>query len=182
MKKSKKGITLVELVICCGIIVLLGGACTAVLLSGERVFSSSSNMANTQMEANVLQTFLLNRLPLVKEIEETNIAAATTKVSFEDIEGDKQLTILSGGTRTVLGGVSSFRYSYSKAGDAVSTTARTMLNYTATMDDGSSFSGGLLLGNIVYDDDIMEDASGNSIEFDLETNPLAFDVPAPAGS
>ena len=57
-----------------------------------------------------------------------------------------------------------------------------MLNYTATMDDGSSFSGGLLLGNIVYDDDIMEDASGNSIEFDLETNPLAFDVPAPAGS
>ena len=51
MKKSKKGITLVELVICCAIIVMLGGACTAVLASGSRVYNQSTSAATSQMDA-----------------------------------------------------------------------------------------------------------------------------------
>ena len=72
MKQSKKGITLVELVICCAILVLLGGACTAVLVSGQTVFNTSSKTANAQLDADVLQTYLMNLLPPAKNIKEAN--------------------------------------------------------------------------------------------------------------
>lgn len=90
MKRTKKGITLVELVVCCGIMVMLAGACTAVLVSGARLFSDSSD------------------------------------------------------------------------------TARAQLQYTVKMSDGSNFSGGVVLGNVKYDDTAM----GSLVDCDLKTDPL----------
>ena len=71
MKKSKKGVTLVELIICCGIIVMLGGACTAVLASGSTIFNQRSRMAGAQLDADVLQTYMINILPSAENIKDT---------------------------------------------------------------------------------------------------------------
>ena len=68
MKRTKKGITLVELVICCAIIVLIGGAATALLMSGEHLFSSSANSASNQMELDVLQSHMMNIIPSAKNV------------------------------------------------------------------------------------------------------------------
>jgi hypothetical protein len=177
MKKSKKGITLVELVICCAILVLLGGAVTAVLMSGEHVFSSSANSANAQMEFDVLQTNLMGIVPSAKNISvssknDDDFAFPTTGYSLYSDGSQliirssveiKENGLMSISTKeTELSGVVSFSYKITPAGvipqgtmddgtDASATaTARPLFSYTVTFNDGSTYNGGFVISNIPY--------------------------------
>lgn len=172
IEKTKKGVTLVELVICCAIIVLLGGACTAVLLSGQKVFSTSANMANTQIEANVLQSFLIGKLPSVKTMQTMTGENAKTETEgtllyFEEDD----FVIKTQGHKTIINGVSELKVSFSKAG--VTDTARAEFCYVATMKDGTQFSGGLILGNAKYDVATM----GVTYTLKTEGVAIAFNLP-----
>lgn len=166
MKKSKKGVTLVELIICCAITVLLAGACTAVLISGQRVWKSGSDSANAQMTADVLQTNLYSRLSAVNGAEVTTVAQAKSPSAaaghvldgsfalyLDGEEGEsKVFTMDAGGQLTTLEDVESFAYSFVKVGSEASTTARAQFVYTATLTDGREFSGGLVISNLQYED------------------------------
>lgn len=175
MKRSKKGITLVELVITCAIIVLLGGACTSVLVSGQSIFNTSTKSANAQLDADVLQTYLMNLLPPSKNINKLNSVdeaknQATGNCLYFD--GD-QFTLRSEGKDTVISSVTEFAYSVVPAGDPDSTTVRAQLQYTITLKDGSTLEGGFVMGNVAYDSSIAyHDAK-------VSENPLSFNVPVP---
>ena len=175
MKQSKKGITLVELVICCAIIVLLGGACTAVLVSGQTIFNTSSKTANAQLDADVLQTYLMNLLPPAKNVGQ--IALADAKVLengnciFFDNDNGNLFTLRVDKENTTIRSISGFEYSVVRAGEDTSDTARAQLKYTVTLTDGSTFDGGFVLGNLKYDDTM------SSITGSAKDNPLSFNVP-----
>ena len=176
MKRSKKGITLVELVITCAIIVLLGGACTSVLVSGQSIFNTSTKSANAQLDADVLQTYLMNLLPPSKNIQQISVANAKSQDTGNCLyfDGD-QFTLRSEGKDTVISSVTEFAYSVVPAGDPDSTTVRAQLQYTITLKVGSTLEGGFVLGNLAYDDSIAyHDAK-------VSVNPLSFtkDVPDP---
>lgn len=183
MKKSKKGVTLVELVICCGILVILAGACTAVLMSGEKVFSTSANSANTQIEANVLQNFLFGQLPSVKTVTTVSVddAKAATEGTYLYFDDDV-FTINAEGSQTTIDSVQEFKCSFLKAGESASVSARAQFTYTVTMKDGSTFSGGMVLSNMKYDDSIMSvdngDGTHTPIEYSIKDVPAAFDAPS----
>lgn len=171
MKRTKKGVTLVELVICCAIIVMLGGACTAVLISGQHVYTTSASAANATLEADVLQTYMLNLLPStsrVNLVDEGNIGDDGNYLYFND-EGD--FVIQVDGKKTIVNGVTGFTYSFEKAG--ASDTARAQFVYTATMDDGSSYTGGFILGNVKYGE-LPKDEAGNVIAGSLSDDDTAI--------
>ena len=157
MKQSKKGITLVELVICCAILVLLGGACTAVLVSGQTVFTTSSKTANAQLDADVLQTYLMNLLPPAKNIKEaTSLSdvkdtAKEFNAIFFDSANDNVFTLRRGKDFTTIQSITGFQYNIVSAGEAASTSARAQLQYTITLTDGSEINGGFVLANVKYD-------------------------------
>ena len=156
MKQSKKGITLVELVICCAILVLLGGACTAVLVSGQIVFNTSSKTANAQLDADVLQTYLMNLLPPAKNIKNDTLANAkntTNNKKFNAIffDNDNVFTLRRGDDFTTIQSIAGFQYNIVPAGETTSTSARAQLQYTITLTDGSEIKGGFVLANVKYD-------------------------------
>ena len=152
MKKSKKGVTLVELVICCAIIVMLGGACTAVLASGANIFNTSSKTANAQLDADVLQTFMINNLPSA-ENPDTSCSLDEAKALTDGVAiyiEDEVLTIQVDGNPTTIRSVTGFEYAFVKAGDPASESARAQFTYTASLNNGSTLSGGFILGNQKY--------------------------------
>lgn len=195
MKQSKKGITLVELVICCAILVLLGGACTAVLVSGQTVFNTSSKTANAQLDADVLQTYLMNLLPPAKNIKYDTLANAKAltggKAIFFD-DGD-HFTLRVDGKDTTISSITGFKYTIERAGEKrtetdptgatieVETGARAQLQYTITLSDGSEIKSGFVLANVKYAGTLP----GASGEKDLKDSPIIFDLPpeseSPAG-
>jgi len=173
MNKSKKGVTLVELIICCVVMILLGGACTAVLVSGQKLFNSGSNAANTQLEANVIQTTIVNGLPSMRVIEKKPLAdaKATTTGTSIFFDGDT-FTIRQNGIDITVNAVEGFSYKLDKVGQAASTTAKVQFVYTATMDDGSSVSGGVVLTNTTYN------SSMEALEsIDWTTESVYFSTP-----
>jgi len=174
MKNSKKGITLVELIICCAIIVMLGGACSAVLASGATIFNQSSSTANAQLDADVLQRYMRNILPSAKTVTQLNegdaMDRASAKYLFFDESNSNMFTIRVDGSDTSIRSISGFTYSIVRAGDADSENARIQFNYTATLTDGSILEGGFVLGNAKFQSEI----SG-----DLKLNPIGFNLPAP---
>ena len=178
MKRSKKGITLVELVITCAIIVLLGGACTSVLVSGQSIFNTSTKSANAQLDADVLQTYLMNLLPPSKNIKQVvSVDAAKSQDTGNCLyfDGD-QFTLRSEGKDTVISSVTEFAYSVVPAGDPASAKVRAQLQYTITLKDGSTLEGGFVMGNVAYDPSTMASITGN-----VHDNPLSFNeyVPDP---
>lgn len=148
MKKSKKGVTLVELVICCFIIVMLGGACTVLLMSGEHIYSSSANAAGAQLDSDVLQTYMMKIVPPADSVSVGTVPGADQDGVFFDDEG--VFTISANGKLTTIDSVAKFEYSLMKAGDSASTNARAQLVYTVTMDDDSTFTGGFIMSNVEY--------------------------------
>jgi len=167
MNKSKKGVTLVELVIACSIMVLLAGACTAVLVSGQRLFISGAQTATNQLEANLLQTSLLKSLPNVVGVEVTTTDAVKNDTDGVSIfmENGGSLTIRKNGTNMTVNNVKTFEYRFKIAGkeatydadgdpttpETLSTdTAKARFIYTAELEDGTSITGGLVLTNIPY--------------------------------
>lgn len=174
MKHTKKGVTLVELVITCAIIVMLGGACTAVLISGQHVYSTSASAANATLEANVLQTYMLNLLPsssVVELVADSDDAVDKTTGNYLYFNDEDQFVIQTDGKTTIVNGVTEFTYSFEKAG--ASNTARAQFVYTATMDDGSTYSGGFVLGNVKYAD-LPVDGDGNVIAGELADDGTAI--------
>lgn len=174
MKHTKKGVTLVELVICCAIIVMLGGACTAVLISGQHVYTTSASAANATLEADVLQTYMLNLLPSTSRVEvladvDDAVGKTTGNCLYFNDEGD--FVIQVDGKKTIVNGVTEFAYSFEKAG--ASDTARAQFVYTATMDDGSSYTGGFILGNVKYGE-LPKDEAGNVIAGSLSDDDTAI--------
>lgn len=179
MKKTKKGVTLVELVICCAIIVMLGGACTAVLLSGHSIFNTSSKAANAQLDSDVLQTYMMNLLPSAKNVDQLSLAEAKALTSgnsvyFDDENGDV-FTLQIDGEKNTIRSIAEFEYSIARAGDSASSTARAQFLYTVTMTDGSSFTGGFVLSNMKYDDTSMATMTGKVSEA-----PFCFGIPEAA--
>lgn len=167
MKQSKKGITLVELVICCAILVLLGGACTAVLVSGQTVFNTSSKTANAQLDADVLQTYLMNLLPPAKNIKAGSLDEATvTTEKFNAIffDNDNVFTLRRGKDFTTIQSITGFQYNIVSAGEAASTSARAQLQYTITLTDGSEINGGFVLANVKYDADALPGTGSTPVD------------------
>ena len=175
MNKSKKGVTLVELVIACVIMVMLGGACTAVLVSGQKLFISGSKTANNQLEANLLQTTILNALPkmlIVDQDSVTDVKAAITAdvggaekidcvgIYFEGSAEDPIFTISRNGSNITIHNVTKFEYTLKKLGS--SETAKTQFVYTAELADGSEITGGVVLGNMTFKKEVeAKGISGN---------------------
>jgi len=168
MNRSKKGVTLVELVIACTIMVLLAGACTAVLVSGQRLFITGAQTATNQLEANLLQTSLLKSLPNVIGLEVKSIDAVLNDANADGVSifmkpGDA-LTIRKNGVNMTVNNVKSFEYKFKRAGkeasydadgdpttpEVTTNTAKTRFVYTAELEDGTSITGGLVLTNIPY--------------------------------
>lgn len=183
MKKSKKGITLVELVLCCAIIVMLGGACTALLMSGNTIFNQSSSTANAQLDADVLQTYMMNLLPRTNDISQPSLAEAKAlsegNCIFFDDENDDLFTLRIDGENTTIRSIEEFEYSIVRAGAESSTTARAQLFYTVTLADGTTFSSGFVLSNIKYDDSTMSAMSGKVSEKPFGFSPVAPEATEP---
>ncbi len=177
MKKSKKGVTLVELVICCAIIVLLGGACTAVLASGSTIFNTSSQTANAQLDSDVLQNFMMNLIPSSKTVGQLTLNQAKALVDgnclFFDDENDGVFTVRVNGKNTTIRSITEFEYSIIRAGDPDSDTARAQFIYTATLSDGTELHGGFVLSNMKYDAGLMPLINGMVSE-----KPFCFNVPS----
>ena len=175
MKKSKKGVTLVELIICCFIIVMVGGACTALLMSGEHIYSSSANAAGAQLDSDVLQTYMMKMVPSTEQISQISLADAKavsdgTSMYFDD-ENEQEFTICIDGDYTTIGSVSEFKYTIVKAGAAGSLTARAQFTYKVTMNDDSEFTGGFMLSNMKFDEITLSDVDDEGYA-DLKTNPF----------
>lgn len=147
-RRNKKGVTLVELIICCAIIVMVGGACTAVLLSGHRIFNSSSVSASTQMDADVIQTYLTNIVPRAKEIALANSIDPTDTESCYLYFKDNTFCIHTNGKDVNLPSVSEFKCQLKSAGNTSSSRAQFV--YTIISTDGTSYSSGFVLANLVY--------------------------------
>lgn len=179
MKKSKKGVTLVELIICCTIIVLLGGACTAVLASGSQIFNTSSQTANAQLDSDVLQNFMMNLIPSTKTVGQLTLSEAKALDSgnclFFDDENDGLFTISVDGNKTTIRSVAEFEYSIIRAGDPDSDTARAQFVYTATLTDGTELHGGFVLSNMKYDAGAMDEIK----DILASEKPFCFNVPSP---
>lgn len=168
MRYSKKGVTLVELVICCAIIVMLGGACTAVLASGSSIFNTSTATANAQLDADVLQTYLMNLIPSASNVsqetlDENDTFTAPEKGSALFIQ-DGTLAISVDGKVTTIRSVTDLEYELVKAGSKDS--SRAQFCYKATLSDGSTISGGFVLSNVKY-----TELSGKVTE-----NPFCFNL------
>ena len=171
MKNSKKGVTLVELIICCAIIVMLGGACTAVLASGSTIFNQSTSAANAQLDSDVLQSFMRNVLPSAKSVKVVSAESMTLSSAtylFFDESNDGLFTIRVNGTDTSIRSVSDFSYTTVRAGDGDSETAKIQFQYTVKFADGSTLNSGFILGNAPFD---------SALSGDLKTAPIGFSVP-----
>lgn len=172
MKQSKKGFTLVELIICCAIITMLAGACTALLMSGEKLFSTGSKSAASQMDVTLLQTTLLNRLPSTKVVEAlTDSAAETAQEGTADgstylfFNDEGVFVIRYGGKNTTIREISEFEYTLSKIGS--SETARTQFSYTVVCKDGTQYTGGLALSTMKFP------IAGDSVTYQIKESPAA---------
>lgn len=159
MKKNKKGITLVELIICCGIIVMVGGACTALLMSGQTIFNRSSSSANAQLDTDVIQTYLTNVVPrarTVSAVTEVDVEANTTDFCLyfdgedDGEEEDGVFTIRVNGKNTTIRSVTDFKYHMIPAGDGEDDAVKPQFFYTVYLSDGSNYSSGFVLINLNY--------------------------------
>lgn len=195
MKRTKKGITLVELVICCAIIVLIGGAATALLMSGEHLFSSSADSASNQMELDVLQSHMMNIIPSAKNIgiietDEDNdllLPPDGNCIYFNDAD---TLIIRTGSKETEIRAVTGFVYQIILAGvpneslPSQSTeptteteppiTARAQFLYTVTFRNGQSYQGGFVINNLSYP---VVEAELGTTERDLKDSPICVSIP-----
>jgi hypothetical protein len=195
MKRTKKGITLVELVICCAIIVLIGGAATALLMSGEHLFSSSADSASNQMELDVLQSHMMNIIPSAKNIgiietdEDNDLLLLTAGycIYFNDAD---TLIIRTGSKETEIRAVTGFVYQIILAGvpneslPSQSTeptteteppiTARAQFLYTVTFRNGQSYQGGFVINNLSYP---VVAAELGTTERDLKDSPICVSIP-----
>ena len=152
MRNSKKGVTLVELIICCAIIVMLGGACVAVLASGSNVFNNSSLAANAQIESNAFQDYLLGLIPSANNVDTNKTldqAKALSSGTAIFIDND-DLVIRTNGKNTTFRSIDKLTYSIIRAGDESSSTARCQFVYEAVLKNGKKLKGGLVLTNISY--------------------------------
>ena len=168
MKNSKKGMSLVELVICCAIIVMLGGACTAVLASGSSIFNQSSRTANAQLDSDVLQNYMIQLVPSAKrvgQIEKDDVATLGEEICFYFDEESGKFTIRTSADKsTTISSVTEFTYKVICAGEE-GNNARAQLMYTAKFMDGSSMNSGFVLSNVKY---------GASISGDAKDTPLCL--------
>jgi len=197
LNNSKKGVTLVELVVSCTIMVLLAGACTAVLLSGQKLFLSSTQTANNQLEANLLQTTILKALPSAAKVSVKNlndVKADTTGVGI--YFDDNTFTVQNKGNSITVNNVDEFEFSFEMVGKEIaitpavtpdpadpsataipavmSDTARTQFVYTAKLEDGSEISGGIVLSNVIYKNSGVEGFSGVLETLTLSGNKAAL--------
>lgn len=155
MKENKRGVTLVELIICCGIIVMIGGACTAVLMSGHKIFNNSASSAGAQLDTDVIQTYLTSIVPRTKTVSNvTEVEAATNTTDcvlyFAGDEDDDVFTIRLNGKDTTLQSVVDFQYQMKPAGDGEDDAVKPQFCYTVTMTDGSTYTSGFVLINLNY--------------------------------
>lgn len=174
MKRSKKGITLVELVICCAIIVLIGGAATALLMSGEHLFSSSANSASNQMELDVLQSYMMGIIPSAKNIGIATDDEGALKLpdsgnciyfpkvdNTQNTQDNSTLIVRTGSKETKIHSVTGFKYRVVRAGvkptepevegaETEKDTARAQFIYTVTFLNGETYQGGFVINNLSY--------------------------------
>ena len=174
--RSKKGLTLVELAICCAITLLLGGACLSLLLSGRSLFDKGAQSANSTMETDILQTFMMQQLPAAMEIEQITDrdSVQPSTASTLSVE-DGALVICRNGTEIQLSTITELHYTIIRAGISASHTAAPQLCYTVHFKDGSSFNAGFVLVNMKYD------AAMDTLQGSLSENPLRI-YPARAGT
>ena len=189
MKRTKKGITLVELVICCAIIALIGGAATALLMSGEHLFSSSADSASNQMELDVLQSYMMGIIPSAKNIgviekdDENNllIPESGNCIYFDD----GALIIRAGSKETEIRSVEEFTYQIVRAGVAPAPTAeagaepepdttRAQFLYTVKFQNGQTYRGGFVINNLSFP--VVSTAIGDDL-VDLHDAPLYISSP-----
>lgn len=164
MKKTKRGVTLVELIICCSIIVMLGGACSAVIASGSSIFNKSTSTAHAQMESDVFQTFMINILPSAKEMK-SDTGTVTELENGLFINSDNDLIVRVDGTDTRIRSVRSLEFHVVPAGSGDSPSARAQMNYTLTFEDGSFIKSGFVLSNVKFSK-VSESSQNGTLIFD----------------
>ena len=158
-KRSKRGITLVELAICCAITLLLGGGCLTVLLSGRDMFDKGAQTADAMLEADIFQTLMMQQLPSVTGIAQTDPDDISKNETCRRLAvEDNAVTIHIGDNVIRLAAISDCRYSVIPAGLPTSDSAQSQLVYTLYFKDGTSLSGGFVMTGIRYADAALGEA------------------------
>lgn len=158
-KRSKRGITLVELAICCAITLLLGGACLTVLLSGRGMFDKGAQTADTMLETDIFQTFMMQQLPSATSITQTESDGVlqSETCSYLAVE-DGGVTLHRGSNVIRLTTIRDCRYAVIPAGLPASDSARAQFVYTLYFKDGTSLSGGFVMAGIRYEEAALGDS------------------------
>ena len=183
MKNSKRGVTLTELIICCAIIVLVSGACTSVLMSGHKIFNNSANSANAQLETDVLQTYLTNMIPRapairqLTDIEEVDALNANVKDCIY-IDENGTFFIRVDGKDVEISAIVDFEYMLKPAGKNVN-RRRPQFVYKVTLQDGTSYTSGFVIGNLIYDFAVGQAGSDYTSFQSVSDRPVCF-TPASA--
>lgn len=171
MRYSKKGVTLVELIICCAIIVMVGGACTAILMSGQTIFNKSTSSAAAQLDTDVIQTYFTNLLPRTSDFAQIDLSDAQSKTTGMCLYFDTadNFIIRTSGKDVIIESVADFTYRLVCAGQTG--YARPQFIYTVTMKDGSSYTSGYVLCNLKFQDEISDALKTNG---SARSNPIYF--------
>lgn len=180
MKKSKRGVTLVELIICCGIIVMVGGACTSVLMSGHNIFNNSAASANAQLETEVLQTYLTNMIPRAPAIRQLADVGAVDDANMNAknciyIDNSGTFFIRVNGKDVEIRSIVEFEYKLEAAGKNVN-RRRPQFVYKVTMVGGATYTSGFVLGNLIYDTAISQVNSTYTSFRSVRDNPVCFNA------
>lgn len=97
MKQNQKGITLVELIIVLGLIVVVIGVTYNVFFVSSSIFDTGVNKANIQQSARVCSNEIIDSLKFAKQVSKDPISGGNTiyldnkRIVFEDSAGNKQM-------------------------------------------------------------------------------------------
>lgn len=180
MKNSKKGVTLVELVICCAIIAMIGGACSAVIASGSTIFNKSTSAAHAQLDSDVLQNYMIGIMPSATNIAFHTAATMDDVNEYLYFDDDDRFIVRINGNDTSIRSVTKFEYAVVTAG--LDGNARAQFIFKATLNDGTSLSGGYVMSNVRYTavpDTIRTPVAGEPVYHDLALNPIVLNFPVP---
>ena len=144
--RSKKGISLVELIAVCAISVMVIAAACALLYAASKSAARGTAEAAGHGDAHLLETYLQSGLPTALSVggEEPDAADGdVTALSFGD--GGELVVETNGGTRQFIDGIQSVTLSLSPAGG----NGRLSYSILAGSESGSyTLSGGIVLNNV----------------------------------
>lgn len=172
--RSKKGLTLVELIITIAVSSMVILSAYGLFASAQSSYSVSTGLLNNRLEAGNLQTLLEYNLPVITHaaLEASSPSELDETISLNFSDGS--LCITASSNSYILDDVKCFNFEFSKLG--ISPDSRVIFSYTIEMSNGTSYSGGIALQNLSagslspsFNSEITMDATHNSYYLTFST-------------